>query len=37
MPCYLRGRIVISDEDKLIEEAAKTGIVLNKERAKEWI
>jgi hypothetical protein len=37
MPCYLRGRIVISDEDKLIEEAAKTGIVLDKERAKEWI
>ena len=37
MPCYLIGKIVITDEERLIEEASKFGIVLNKERAKEWI
>ena len=37
MPCYLLGRIAITDEERLIEEASKFGIILSKERAQEWV
>ena len=37
MPCWMRGRVVVTDEELLIKEAAKVGIVLDAERAKEWV
>ena len=37
MPCWMRGRVVVTDEELLIKEAAKVGIVLDTERAKEWV
>jgi hypothetical protein len=37
MPCWMRGRVVITDEELLIKEAAKVGIVLDTERAKDWV
>ena len=37
MPCWMRGRVVVTDEELLITEAAKVGIVLDTERAKEWV
>ena len=33
----MRGRVVVTDEELLIKEAAKVGIVLDAERAKEWV
>ena len=37
MPCWMRGQVVVTDEELLIKEAAKEGIVLDTERAKEWV
>mgnify|MGYP006404441287 FL=1 len=37
MPCWMSGRVVVTDEELLIKEAAKVGIVLDAERAKEWV
>ena len=37
MPCWMRGRVVVTDEELLIKEAAKVGIILDTERAKEWV
>ena len=37
MPCWMSGRVVVTDEELLIKEAAKVGIVLDTERAKEWV
>ena len=37
MPCWMRGQVVVTDEELLIKEAAKVGIVLDTERAKEWV
>ena len=33
----MSGRVVVTDEELLIKEAAKVGIVLDAERAKEWV
>ena len=33
----MRGQVVVTDEELLIKEAAKVGIVLDTERAKEWV
>jgi hypothetical protein len=33
----MRGRVVVTDEELLIKEAAKVGIILDAERAKEWV
>ena len=37
MPCYLRGRVIVTDEELLIKEASKVGMVLNTERARELV
>ena len=37
MPCYLRGRVIVTDEELLIKEASKEGMVLNTERARELV
>jgi len=37
MPCWMRGRVVVTDEELLIKEAAKVGIVLDTERARDWV
>ena len=37
MPCWMRGQLKITDEELLIKEAGKAGIVLDSERAKEWV
>ena len=37
MPCWMSGQVVVTDEELLIKEAAKVGIVLDAERAKEWV
>jgi len=36
MPCYLRGRVLVTDEELLIKEASKVGIVLDRIGAREW-
>ena len=37
MPCLLYGVIVVTDEERFIQEASKCGIILDTESAKEWV